>query len=232
MKKLFSKYAVCWAILFALFQVICFAPPAEWYGMDKYAGSFWAGYGFISAAFIGQLVCSYFALRETEARKLFYNIPLVSISYTGVILMLIFGGICMAVPDLPNWVGVIVCAIVLAFTAIAVIKASAAAEIVASVDEKVKTQTQFIKMTTVDAQNIMNRAKSDAVKAECKKVYEALRYSDPMSNEALAVEEAKITVKMDELATAIQTEADNISDIAAEIVLLVKERNGKCKVLK
>ncbi len=66
-----------------------------------------------------------------------------------------------------------------------------------------------------------------------KKVYEAVRYSDPMSSEALSVAEAGITAKFDELTAAV-TAADDakISEIADEVVLLVKERNNKCKVLK
>ena len=232
MKKGFKKYAVCWAILLAVFNVICFVTPKELAGYEKFGGAFWTGYVFITLAFIGQLTCAWIAFKAGNLKKLFYNIPLISISYTGLILTIIFGSVCMAIPDLPNWVGIIVCLLILAFNALAVIKASAAAEIVERVDEKVKAQTQFVKLATVNAQNIMNRAKSDAAKAECKKAYEALRYSDPMTNEALSVEEAKITVKLDGLASAVNAEAANISEIAEELVLLVEERNNKCKTLK
>ena len=96
-----------------------------------------------------------------------------------------------------------------------------------------KIQTAFIKNLTVDAEGILARAKSDEIKAECKKVYEAIRYSDPMSNEALSVIEAKITVKMDEFATAVGTDdTGKIKEIADELMILVGDRNRKCKGIK
>ena len=66
----------------------------------------------------------------------------------------------------------ILCAIVLA----AVIKATAAVSEVERIDEKVKTQTFFIKSLTIDTDTLVARDKSEAVKAECKKVYETIRY--------------------------------------------------------
>ncbi len=138
MKKGFKFYAVIWAILFALFQVLCFATPRYVGNVDKFGGAFWASYAFICAAFIGQLICGWFAFRADSLKKLFYNLSLVRISYTGLVIMLIVGGACMAVPNLPNWVGAVVCAVVLAFTAIAVVKAAAAVVAVEKIDEKVK----------------------------------------------------------------------------------------------
>lgn len=234
MKKGFTSYAICWAILLTLFNLLCFVTPAEWYGFNKFGGSFWAGYAVITLAFLGQLACAYKAFRAENAKKFFYNLPLITVSYTGLILTLILGGLCMAIPDVPNWLGAIVGAVVLAFTAVAVIKASAAADIVESVDKKVAEKTAFLRMATADAEVILASAKSVEVKAECKKVYEALRYSDPMSNEALSVTEAKITVKLDELKTAAAAadDAEKAKTAAEELMLLIKERNAKCKALK
>ena len=233
MKKGFQRYTAAWAALLILFNLICFVTPAEWYGFNKFGGSFWAGYVVIMLAFLGQLACAYKAFRAEDAKKLFYNLPLITVSYTGLILTLVFGGACMAVPDLPNWLGAILGAVVLAFTAVAVIKASAAADIVESVDKKVTEKTAFLRVATADAEVILASAKSEETKAECRKVYEALRYSDPMSNEALSVTEAKITVKLGELkAAAAADDAEKTKTAAEDLMLLIKERNTKCKALK
>ncbi len=87
----------------------------------------------------------------------------------GLVLTIIAGALCMMIPELPYWIGIIVCLTVLGFNAISIIKASAVAETVAKIDEKIKAQTSFIRLLTVDAENLVNRAKSDAAKAECKK---------------------------------------------------------------
>lgn len=233
MKKNFKFYVICWAILLAVFNAVCFLIPAPTAEADKFGGAFWSGYIFITVAFIGQLVCAYIAFKAVNLKKVFYNLPMVTVSYTGLILTIIVGGVCMAIPGLPNWIGIIACLLVLAFNAITVVKAAGAAQIVSDLDDKIAEQTQFVKTATVDAQNIANRAKSDAVKAECKKVYEALRYSDPISIPALASEEARITAKMSELADVVGADdAEKASSAAAEIVLLIKERNNKCKAMK
>ena len=231
MNKKFKYYAIVWAILLAVFNVICFVTPGEAAGMSKFGGAFWAGYIFITIAFIGQLVCAYIALKTDDKTKLFYNIPIIRISYTGLILTVVFGALCMAIPNLPNWVGIIVCVLVLAFTAIAVIKAKAASDVVENIDKKVKAQTMFVKSLTVDAESLLARANGEA-KAACSKVFEAVRYSDPISNDALAGIESQITLKFNEFSNAVTSNADTISTLADELVILIGDRNKKCKLLK
>ncbi len=233
MKKTFKSYFAAWVILFALFNIICFVTPNESAGLTKFGGAFWSGYVFITLAFIGQLYCAFIAFKAENLQKLFYNLPLIKISYTGLILTVIFGAICMAIPNLPNWIGIIVCLIILAFNAIAVIKAKAAAEVVSAVDDKTKAQTFFIKSLTVDSEGLIARAQTEEIKNECKKVYEAVRYSDPMSNAALAAQEAQITLKINELAAAVNANnADNTKKSANELIILIEDRNKKCRLLK
>lgn len=232
MKKGFKIYAIAWAILLALFNVIAFVSPG-WTGIEKYTSSFWIGYVFITLCFIGNLICANSAFKADSARKLFYNTPLITISYTALIVSFVVGGLCMVLPNLPYWVGVIVCAIVLALFAVAIVKASAAAELVERIDEKVKIQSSFIRNMTAEAESLMARAQSPEAKAACKKVYEALRYSDPMSSEELSVIEAKITVKVDELSSnVVGNRTEQAKEIADEIVVLVGDRNKKCRALK
>lgn len=231
MKKTFKSYFAIWAILLVLFNIIAFV-SVGWTGIEKYTPSFWIGYIFITIAFIGQLVCAKTAFNAKNLQKLFYNIPLISLSRTGLIVSFVIGGLCMLISPLPYWVGVIACAIVLAVVAIAVIKASVAADAVSSIDDKIKLQTFFIKSLTVDAEGLVSRAQTEEIKSECKKVYEAVRYSDPMSNNALVGIESQITLKFDEFSNAVITEADNIEKLANEVIVLIGDRNKKCKLLK
>ncbi len=232
MNKKFKYYALIWAILLAVFNVICFVIPEEAAATGKFGGAFWTGYIFITVAFIGQLICAFIALKTDDKTKLFYNIPIIRISYTGLILTLIFGAVCMAIPDLPNWVGIIVCLLILAFTAIAVIKAKGAAEIVENIDTKIKTKTLFVKALTADAESLLSQAATPEAKNACKKVYEAVRYSDPMSSDALAAIESQITLKFNEFSNAVTSGGDSIAPLADELVVLIGDRNKKCKLLK
>ena len=232
MKKRFNLYIIAWAVLLALFNVIAFV-SVGWAGQEKYTSSFWIGYVFITVMFIGQLICSYMAFKADSAKKLFYHISLIRTSYIGLIVSFIVGGLCMLISPLPYWVGVIVCAIVLVVNVLSVIKATASIDEIERIDTKVNTQTFFIKSLTVDADTLTASAKSEAIKAECRKVYEAIRYSDPMSHDALSSVESQITVKFAELSEAVKTDdANKVTEIANEIIILVVDRNKKCKLLK
>ena len=227
MKKNFKFYAVSWALLFAIFNVLAFAVGF------KNNASFWTAYIASVIAMLLQLVCAKISFKPEKLDRLFLNIPVISITFTGMVASMIIGAVCMVIPSVPVVAVIVIEYLILAFTGISVLKANAAAEIVNEVGEKVKEKTRFIKLTTVDAQNLMNSAKSESVKSACKKVYEALRYSDPMSSEALAREEAEIADKMAELSSAVASDnADSAESISNEITALVKARNNKCKALK
>jgi len=231
MKKNFKLYLIGWAVALVLFNLIAFVIPSL-PTQDKFTSSFWIGYIFITLAFIGQLIASMLAFKSDSAKKMFYNISLVRISVVGLILSFVFGAICMILSFLPYWVGAVLCAIVLAFNIIAILKASAAIDIVSKVDEKIKVQTFFIKALAVDAETLMEKAVTDEAKAECRKVYEAIRYSDPMSSEALTSVESQITLKFNELSVAVTENNEQIAIIANELLILIGDRNKKCKLLK
>ena len=233
MKKSFKIYSLIWAIVLAIFNVITFVTPNEIGDVSKFSGPFWVGYIFITIAFLGQLACAFVAFKAENLKKFFYNIPLLSISYGGLVAMLIVGGIFMAIPVLPEWIAIIVCVIILAFNAIAIIKAIAAADIVGGIDEKIKAQTFFIKSLSVDAQNLMTSAKTEELRAEAKKVYEAIRYSDPMANVALSDLDNQIERQFNVFSDAIKADDAELAKGTADVLFeMIERRNQKCKLLK
>lgn len=227
MTKIMKSYAGVWAICFALFSAIAFLTPIE------RSGGFWVGYVFTTIAFLGQFSSTYKAFKAKTLKKCFYNVPLITISYTGLIVMLIAGSVCMVIPGIPNWLGVIVCLVVLGVTAIAVISAGAAGSIVANLDQKVEEKTTFIRNLTIDAENLMNRANAPMLKNQCKKVLEAVRYSDPMSSKELSDVEQRIREEFDILTDAvIADDLDCTESATKELLVLIAERNKKCKAFK
>lgn len=233
MKKLFRYYVAVWAVIFVIFNGICLLTPSKLGNLDKFGGAFWTGYVFITLAFVGQLVCAYIAFKDDLSQKLFYHLPLITISYTGLIVTLIFGTLTMIIPDFPNWAGIIVCLIILAFCAVSVIKVGGAAEAVQQIDEKIAVQTSVIRSMTADAQALMVYADDTQIKADCKKVYEALRYSDPMSNSALVEINNRLSDKMHQFSESVKVnDVDNTNVLADELLRIINERNIKCKQSK
>lgn len=233
MKKNFKNYALVWGILLVVFNAVVFiAKPIIPGYTFNYDGRFWISWVFIIVAFIGNLVCAFVAFSSKNNTKLFYNLSLITISWTALIVMEIVGVCLMLIPNCPSWIAAIICILVFAFNVITVIKARWAAETVEAVDEKIKTKTLFVKMLTVDAESLLAHAQTQEAKAACKKVYEAVRYSDPMSDEALADVESQIALKFNEFSNAVTESADSIKKLADELVVLIGDRSRKCKLLK
>ena len=233
MKKNFKSYALIWMIFLVVFNAIVFLvrPIIPGYKI-RYDLRFWIAWLFMMVAFIGNLLCAHKAFQVENLEKLFYRVPLITISYTGLVVMLVLGSVLMLIPNCSAWIAAIVCVAIVAFTAVAVVKADWAGEAVSATHEEVKAQTLFIKSLTVDAEGLFARATTPEAKAACNKVYEAIRYSDPMSNDALAGVEGQITLKFNEFSNAVTSGADNIEALANELVILVGDRNMKCKLLK
>ena len=79
----------------------------------------------------------------------------------------------------------------------------------------------------------MGKETSAAIKDEIRRVYEAVRYSDSMSNDALNGIESQITLRMSELVESVEKGDINlVSKNAKEIIVLVNDRNRKGKLLK
>lgn len=69
--------------------------------------------------------------------------------------------------------------------------------------------------------------------SEVKKVYEAVRYSDPMSNAVLVEVEEKIQNGFSDFENAVVSEDFELaSSTADELLSLIDIRNKKCKELK
>ena len=232
MKKGFKYYAIGWVVLLGLFNALAFIIPA-WPTLEKFTASFWIGWGVTIGAFFGQLICAWVAFKEDSIKKTFYNISLFTVSYAGLITMFVVAMICIIVTPLPYWVAAIACSLVLVANIFAILKAKIAIDIVANVDEKVEQATAFIYEMREESESILARAKTDEVKAVCKKVRDAFKYSDPMSNDALATIETEIQNHFALFAKAIfESNNDVITSESDELLALITERNNKCKRLK
>jgi hypothetical protein len=233
MKKRIGLYSIIWFVCLALFNVIVFITPNEIGGVSKFSNSFWIGYAFITVAFIGQLACALLALKARKRNKIFYNASLFFVSYGGLIAMLIAGGIFMATPSLPAWIGIIVCSVILIANIVAVISTKSVIDTVSEIDERVASQTYFIKNLSNDAKALMAAAASEELRAEAKRVYEAIRYSDPKSGASTAELNLQIEREFNGFADAIRNEDIDLARASALTVIeLTKKRNYTSRLAK
>ena len=229
MSRTFKVYSAIWAICFATFNIIAFARPTF---INIFTGSFWIGYLFIDIAFAGQLCCSYIAFKDENLQKTFYNVSLILVSYIALVSMLIAGSLCMVIPFFPVWLSVVICVLVASISASIILVTCFVINVVSGIDNEIKTKTFAIKTLTADAEHLLSVAQSFELKKECEKVYENLRYSDPVSNDALSAIESQITVRFKEFENAICENSEKATSLGEELIILIEDRNTKCKLLK
>lgn len=222
-----------WAALFALFTAIIFLGPVLKGNTEAFEQiGFWIEYVLFAGVLVGNLVFIKATITDETPTETFYALNYADKAIRGVFISFAVAIVCALLP-ISNWIGIIACAVILVYTAMSVAAPKAAASEVERIDKEVKEKTFFIKAITIDAETLTERAKDEDVKAACRRVAEALRYSDPMSSSALAAAESAITIKFGSLQSAV-TGGDKEKALAEadELLVLISDRNKKCKLLK
>ncbi len=233
MKKTFKFYATVWAIMFAVYNlIVLLIRPLPGYEIN-YDARFWVSWAVVVLAYCAQIGLVYSVFKSEKLDDLFFGIPLLKTCYSALVALTVIPSVCMLIPDFPWWAAAIICAVILLINTFAVLKAQLAGDVVADTDKKIKANTLFVKMLTADAQSLLARASSDEAKSALTGVYEAIRYSDPMSSDALSGVESQITLRFSELKTAVEAGDEmSVAELAKDIVILIGDRNNKCKLLK
>ena len=220
-KNSVMAYAVL-AISFTLFNVIAFVIPTA------KTATFWIAYAFTVIAFASQIAIWKVAFNgENTLKSKFLGIPLIPVGITYWIIQIIAFVVFMALPLTASWIAVVVCALILGISAICLIGTEIGREEISRVEEKVEKKVFYIKSLQVDIEMLSSTESDVDTKAALIKLAEKIRFSDPMSNEALAELEAEISAKVKELKTA-----ENKAEIITVLDSLIVERNKKAKLLK
>jgi len=172
-------------------------------------------------------------LNLSSKEKLFLQISQFKTAYWLGILTIVLSAVYMFVNVVPDWLVYVLFVIVCGVCAISITKAKTAVALVEGIDEKISTKTHLFKMLTADAEHLMSVSKTAELKAETKRVYEAIRYSDPMSSDALSDIEGQIQSEFEFFSQAIKSEDLELAKSVADGLLnLIDGRNKKCKALK
>ena len=222
MKKNSSKGYFILGILFILVGVIAFAVPTA------KTAAFWISYAFTVIAFAAQIIIWNAALGRSESLKSkFLGFPVVHIGIVYLVVQIIALIVFLAIPTLPIWSAVVACAVIAGVSAVCMIASDVGRGEIDRVSAKVQEKTFYIRELQADVEMLEEQEQNPEIKISLTKLAEKIRYSDPMSNIALADLEDRIREKV----TALRT-ADHKLEIIAELDLLLAERNRKAKILK
>ena len=222
MKKNSSKGYFILGILFILVGVIAFAVPTA------KTAAFWISYAFTVVAFAAQIIIWNAALGRSESLKSkFLGFSVVHIGIVYLVVQIIALIIFLSIPTLPIWSAVVACAVIAGISAVCMIASDVGRREINRVSAKVQEKTFYIRELQADVEMLEEQEQNPEIKISLTKLAEKIRYSDPMSNVALADLEDRIREKV----TALRT-ADHKLEIIAELDLLLAERNRKAKILK
>ena len=233
MKKGFVQSAIVFGILLVLYILIAFLVP-----FAKTA-TFWVSVVFTVVAFAVAAAAFYIAFVKTpDAKSKFYGFPIARIGVIYAIVQIVASFVFMAlatfVAEWPVWPAILVYAVALGVTLIGLIAADAVVEEVQRQDVQLKKDVYLMrslqsKLNQMTSQCDGNPDAADAVK----KFAEELRFSDPVSSDALVDVERDLAAAVDELQAAV-TDGDSaaVKQLCCKGMGILSESNRLCKLDK
>lgn len=221
MKKNSVKGYALIGIIFILITVVSLAIPTS------KSAAFWVAYIFTVVALAAQIVLWKRAFGHKELKSKFLGFPIVHIGIVYLVVQIAVLFIFVFAEKLPTWSALVICTAIAAIAAIFMIAADVGRTEIERVEQKVKGKVFYIKNLQVDIEILASAEKDIKTKEQLEQLAEKMRFSDPMSNEKLAVLEDKISLAVENLKSS-----DNKMKIIEELNLLLDERNRKCKILK
>lgn len=230
MKKDQIRWVAGLGILLVLYILVVFLVPFEKEGV------FWVSFVFTLIAFGVVGAAFYIAFfRKPDAKSKFYGFPIARIGAIYGIAQLIASLLFMALGQwIPVWVAVLVYAIGLGITAIGLISAEAVLDQIETQDVKLKKDVRVMRNLQSKVSQMASLCSDDPeLSAMVKEFAEEMRFSDPVSSDAIAQAEADLTAAVDELQYAlVDGDKTAIRILCRKATALLAERNRLCKLNK
>lgn len=227
MKKNGFSAIIVLFVLTAIYNTAMFVSPLT--HNDK----FWWAYGATMLAFVYQLVSALVAFGKAQTLKSkLFGVSVFRVGYIYLVLQLIAGFAFILAP-VKVWVSIIVYAVLFGFAVINMIAADTGRKIVQNVENKTKAKVAYIKTIQSDLEALTVKTDNAELRADIKRLADAVKYSDPMSHESLSDLEKEIKEQVEELCDSVVIKDDGTAkSLISEIEKLIVERNQKVKILK
>ena len=225
MKKDTIRGIIALTVVLALYILIAFLIPFV------HTATFWVSFVFTLIAFCVVAASIYIAfVKNPDAKSRFYGFPIAKLGVIYGVVQLIAGFIFMALGVwIPVWVAVLVYAIALGSVAIGLISADAVREEIQRQDVKLKKDVSF--MRNLQSKVCQMATQCDA--PELKKFAEDIRYSDPVSSDALGDIEQELAATVEELqAAVVDGDSESVAQLCRKASAVLSERNRLCKLGK
>jgi hypothetical protein len=221
---------IIFAVVFMAYNVLVFAIP-----FSRNA-NFVIAYLFALLSIFALAASYYYSFIKTKSlTNLVFSFPIFHIGLFYAITQIIISTLFMILAsffDFPIWVEVVPCVLLLSAAVIKALAIDIAKDKIVEVQQGNQVNTAFMRSLQIDLEVLASRATNEVVKAKLAKSSEVARYSDPVSNDALAEVEANMQLVFDRIKTGISAGKDDLGFLIDELDNLLSERNKRCKMLK
>lgn len=225
MKKDAFRWVVGIGVLLVLYILITFLVPFV------HTAIFWVSFIFTLIAFAVVAASFYIAfIKNPDAKSRFYGFPIAKIGAIYGLVQLIAGILFMVLAAyVPVWAVILVYAIALGAAVIGLISAEAVVSEIQVQDAKLKKDISLMRALQSKVNQIAVQSENASIKA----LADEFRYSDPVSNDAMAEAEADLVSAVDELQSAVVDGDTAVSEqLCRKVSALLAERNRICKLNK
>lgn len=228
MTKNKTRFYIVLAILFAVFTVIAIALP-----LAK-AATFWISYIFAVIALAVQIYAFPKAFAGESVKSKFYGFPIARVTTIYLVAQLVLSLIFMIAGKwVPVWIPVILFALMLGAAAIGFVAAEGIRDEVERQDVVHKTNVGTMRALQSKAVFIAGQCEDAETKKALDAFAEALRFSDPVSSDALKDIEENLTGLVEELGNAVlDKDYSATRTLCAKASSLLADRNRMCKLNK
>ena len=216
------------AILFVALSIIAFVLPLQ------KTVIFWLSYIFAVIAIAVQIYAYPKAFDRPSVKSKFYGFPLARVSTIYLIAQLALSLIFMIVGKwVPIWIPVVLFVLMFCVTAIGFIAAEGVRDEVERQDVLHKANVSTMRALQSKAVFIASQCEDAETKKALDAFAAALRFSDPVSGDALTDIEENLTGLVEELGNAVMDkDFPAASTLCAKASALLADRNRMCKLNK
>ncbi len=227
-KKSGLMLALIYLVVFVVYNLVVFLV------FKNFNAVFWISYGFMAVAYLLHIVCAFSIAKNTNVKALFFGIPLGAFSIYFVLAELFTSLVFMIFKENASVkVTIVIQSLILCVFAVVAIVSIMTRNNVYNVDQKIKENVNFIKGINVDVEMLMQRCTNPETTGALKKLSETIKYSDPMTNSVVTIQEQMIMQCMTELRTVFDSgDMNSVKELCTKIELLFVERNKKLMISK
>jgi len=220
------KELIVFIVLFVVYNMMVFVIPF------KKTDIFAIVYVFALISIIAFAVSYFFAFDTAKTLKSkFLSFPIFQVGSIYVVTQLSLSTVFMILTSfitIYRWIAIAPCVLILAAAIIKTMTIEVARDKMENIAIKQKINTSFIRSLQVGLEALSERVSDEMLKLKLADLSEAVKYSDPVSNNALSEIESKMETIFSQIKAAIYAGQDDVESQIDELNNLLTERNKMC----